>query len=497
MSAYPIDLDGDGDVDVLYASSGDDTVAACKNDGSEITLFRYITGNAEGANAVFSIDVDGDGSADVLSTSSLDDTVAWYQTQDVKGSQTFSIVTISTLADQAASVFAIDVDDDGDVDVMSASVGGRNIRAVAWYENDGAESFAERIMTTLADGATSVFAIDADGDGDADAPTTTPTPRPSSASPSYAPSPFPSGEPSLPPSAEPSSASPSYRPSTPPSPEPSSATPSYAPSSPPTSAAPSSAPTPACVGRETLYRVDLGPDEAAWTGVVASLYQGQGTGGAVLQTFGGDGADLVRFYCREEELCATLAVDFGDAPSDDLFFRVSPWKNCAWVGGFPSARCLVVGADERLAHEACRELRLLRAAVGRADAAPDDGATPPGADDAPSPGPTSAPTAPFLRIESVGVLGVCVAEVPCAVDWSYRGPPCDRVRVSTARREDSRALGSFETTNDGRAVGTIPGGAAVGTYLLTVSACSRETADEAEFEPTRFQVPPAKPPASW
>ena len=166
MTAYPIDLDGDGDVDVLYASSGDDTVAACKNDGSEITLFRYITGNAEGANTVFSIDVDGDGSADVLSTSSLDDTVAWYQTQDVKGSQTFSIVTISTLADQAASVFAIDVDNDGDVDILSASVGDD---AVAWYENDGAESFAERIMTTLADGATSVFAIDVDVDGDVDA----------------------------------------------------------------------------------------------------------------------------------------------------------------------------------------------------------------------------------------------------------------------------------------------------------------------------------------
>ena len=40
---------------------------------------------------------------------------------------------------------------------------------VAWYENDGSQSFTERIVTTLVDGAYSVFAIDVDGDGDVDA----------------------------------------------------------------------------------------------------------------------------------------------------------------------------------------------------------------------------------------------------------------------------------------------------------------------------------------
>ena len=40
---------------------------------------------------------------------------------------------------------------------------------VAWYENDGSQSFTERIITTLASGAVPVFAIDVDGDGDVDA----------------------------------------------------------------------------------------------------------------------------------------------------------------------------------------------------------------------------------------------------------------------------------------------------------------------------------------
>ena len=64
------------------------------------------------------------------------------------------------------SVAATDVDGDGDVDALSASVGDDT---VAWYENDGSESFTERVVTTLADYAFSVFAIDVDGDGDVDA----------------------------------------------------------------------------------------------------------------------------------------------------------------------------------------------------------------------------------------------------------------------------------------------------------------------------------------
>ena len=37
---------------------------------------------------------------------------------------------------------------------------------VAWYRNDGSQSFTERFITTLADSAKAVFAIDVDGDGD-------------------------------------------------------------------------------------------------------------------------------------------------------------------------------------------------------------------------------------------------------------------------------------------------------------------------------------------
>ena len=65
----------------------------------------------------------------------------------------------------AASVVAVDVDSDGDVDALWASY---SDDTVAWHENDGAQSFAERVVTTLADGTQYTFATDVDGDGDTD-----------------------------------------------------------------------------------------------------------------------------------------------------------------------------------------------------------------------------------------------------------------------------------------------------------------------------------------
>ena len=70
-------------------------------------------------------------------------------------------ITISTAADGALSVFAADIDRDGDTDVLSASN-----RTIAWYENNGSQGFSPQIISNTAFAATSVFAADVDGDGD-------------------------------------------------------------------------------------------------------------------------------------------------------------------------------------------------------------------------------------------------------------------------------------------------------------------------------------------
>ena len=52
------------------------------------------------------------------------------------------------------------------MDILAADAGANK---VAWHENDGSESFAEHEITTLTNGAHDIQAADVDGDGDLDA----------------------------------------------------------------------------------------------------------------------------------------------------------------------------------------------------------------------------------------------------------------------------------------------------------------------------------------
>ena len=86
----------------------------------------------------------------MLSAGNQDDTIAWYEND---GSEGFTKIDITTNADQAISVYAVDVDGDGDMDVLSASY---DDNTIAWYENDGSDNFSEHIIKTAAAAARSV-----------------------------------------------------------------------------------------------------------------------------------------------------------------------------------------------------------------------------------------------------------------------------------------------------------------------------------------------------
>jgi len=166
-SVYCADIDGDGDMDILSASWGDNKIAWYENtDGNgSFGIQQVITTVAHGAHSVYSVDIDGDGDMDVLSASEDDDKIAWYENTD--GNGTFGTQqVITTDADYAHSVYASDLDGDGDMDVLSASFGDDKI---AWYENtDGNGTFGAQQVITTAAGAISVYCVDLDGDGDLD-----------------------------------------------------------------------------------------------------------------------------------------------------------------------------------------------------------------------------------------------------------------------------------------------------------------------------------------
>jgi hypothetical protein len=167
ITIFAADLDGDTDLDVLSASSNDNEIAWYENTDGLGTFGpqQIIFAGALGAWSVFAADVDGDADVDVLSASLLDDTVAWYENMD--GTGTFGPqLPISTVVQAAISVFAADMDLDGDFDVITGSLGDR----ISWHTNlDGAGTFGSpQLVSAAGDGTSSVFAADLDGDGDPD-----------------------------------------------------------------------------------------------------------------------------------------------------------------------------------------------------------------------------------------------------------------------------------------------------------------------------------------
>ena len=134
-SVFAIDMDRDGDMDALSASGGVNTIAWHENlhgNGSAWAT-HVVSTNALNARFVFAIDMDGDGDVDVLSASEDDDKIAWYENLDSVGTN-FTEHVVSTAADFAKGVYAVDMDFDGDIDVLSASF---NDDTIAWYENEG------------------------------------------------------------------------------------------------------------------------------------------------------------------------------------------------------------------------------------------------------------------------------------------------------------------------------------------------------------------------
>ena len=179
-SVYAADLDRDGDIDVLSASHTTNKIAWYENDGTGNFPNRnhhFISTSAGGATSVYAADIDGDKDLDVLSASAYDNKIAWYENTGQQGADLFNYQSASPSANQnvisihaegARSVYAADLDRDGDIDVLSAS---HSSNKIAWYENDGTGNFPNsnhHFISTSAEGAQSVYTADLDGDGDLD-----------------------------------------------------------------------------------------------------------------------------------------------------------------------------------------------------------------------------------------------------------------------------------------------------------------------------------------
>jgi hypothetical protein len=167
-SMYVIDVDMDGDEDIVFGSSYDNKIFWIKNlDGlGNFGESQLISDNIDGLKDIKSDDIDGDGDNDIISISSNDGKIAWYE--NLNGLGSFGNQQIIAIINQPNSVLSVDIDMDGDMDLVSNSFSNNE---VIWFENlDGLGTFGTENLIEQLDYfvSNSMDASDVDGDGDYD-----------------------------------------------------------------------------------------------------------------------------------------------------------------------------------------------------------------------------------------------------------------------------------------------------------------------------------------
>ncbi len=158
------DLDLDGDIDVVMGSFDTGGISWYENNGSQAFAKRVVSNNSPVVKNLSVADVDGDGDMDVVAAYA--GFLAWYENN---GSQTFTrrlleenvIPPVDVLL--PFDVKAVDLDGDADIDILYCSAGTDNL--VGWFENNGAQFFTHRPISTVTEGGRTVHAVDFDGDG--------------------------------------------------------------------------------------------------------------------------------------------------------------------------------------------------------------------------------------------------------------------------------------------------------------------------------------------
>lgn len=125
---------------------------------------KIISSNSQGASSVFAIDLDLDSDLDILTASEIDSTIAWHENLGNGLFGAREVISNNVLG--AMCVHAADLDGDLYPDVLAVA---HESNTISWFKNLGNGSFgSEQVLSNSANGAESVFVADTDGDADLD-----------------------------------------------------------------------------------------------------------------------------------------------------------------------------------------------------------------------------------------------------------------------------------------------------------------------------------------
>ena len=166
------DVDGDGDMDVVFGLPDDQRIVWFENDGRGRFGDAVNIASVDESTVSLAVgDLDGDNDVDVVTTGRTRGRVTWYE--NANGTGHFLLresLDTETLGENRNSVATADIDGDGDLDIVHLGHGCCGSH-VAWYENvDGRGEFSEQRVIVFMDGVnlTAANARDMDGDGDTD-----------------------------------------------------------------------------------------------------------------------------------------------------------------------------------------------------------------------------------------------------------------------------------------------------------------------------------------
>ncbi len=166
---FPIDIDTDGDLDVLATSPNLDTIRLWNNTNGLATAWQQhnVSTNFDLATQVTAVDINGDGAVDVLGTGATDSgNITWWEYNDTLGDWSSHVIFNSSRFSHAYGINTGDMDSDGDIDVLGTAY---DDDTLSWFENTGAGvTWVNHTITSSLEKAIDATPVDIDGDGDLD-----------------------------------------------------------------------------------------------------------------------------------------------------------------------------------------------------------------------------------------------------------------------------------------------------------------------------------------
>jgi flagellin-like hook-associated protein FlgL len=161
-SAIAYDLNGDGKIDLISSDTGDGTISILLGNGNGTFIARATTSSGAQPGYLRSSDLNGDGKLDLVTANSSTNTGSILLGN---GNGTFLTRTTIATGSTPYSIFSADINGDGKIDLISADDG---TTTASIFLGNGNGTFLARSTVRVGSGPLTVISVDLNGDGKLD-----------------------------------------------------------------------------------------------------------------------------------------------------------------------------------------------------------------------------------------------------------------------------------------------------------------------------------------